>query len=50
MGRLEDALRIADRAGKRALDVAEELGFEQRFGERAAVDRARTGGADRLPC
>ena len=36
---LEHALGVGDRAGERALDVAEELGFEQRFGERAAVDR-----------
>ena len=35
---LKHALRIGDRAGERALDVAEQLGLEQRFGQRAAVD------------
>ena len=30
---------VGDGAGERALDVAEELGLEQRLGQRAAVDR-----------
>ena len=36
---LKHAFGVADRAGKRPFDMAEELGFEERFGERAAVDR-----------
>ena len=36
---LEPSLAVADRAGERAAHVAEELGFEQRFGNGAAVER-----------
>src|SRR6185369_5293701 len=36
---LEEALVVANRARERALHVAEELAFEKRFGERAAVER-----------
>ena len=36
---LEASLAVADGAGERAAHVAEELGFEQRFGNRAAVER-----------
>ena len=41
---LEPAGPVVDRAGKRALDVAEQLGFEQALGECSAVDPdIRTG-------
>src|SRR5262252_10944097 len=36
---LESALPVADGAGKRPSDMTEELGFEQRFGNGAAVQR-----------
>ena len=36
---LEPSLAVADRAGERAAHVAEQLGFEQRFRQRAAIDR-----------
>ena len=39
---LEPALAVGDGAGERAAHVAEELGFEQRLGNRAAVDARRT--------
>ncbi len=39
MGGLEHPFGVVDRACERALDVAEELRFQQRFGERAAIDR-----------
>src|SRR5690606_34770065 len=35
----EEAVLVPDRAGEGALDVAEELGFEERFGQRGAVHR-----------
>src|SRR5262245_52244252 len=38
-GLLEQAFLICDRAGEAPSRVAEELGFEQRFGQRAAIDR-----------
>ena len=38
-GHLKQSLVVAHRAGKRALDVAEQLGFEQLFGNRRAVHR-----------
>ena len=50
---LEASLARADRAGEGAAHVAEELGLEQRLGNRAAVDRdeavraARAGVVDR---
>jgi hypothetical protein len=34
---LEPALPVPHGAGKRASDVAKELGFEKRFGNRAAI-------------
>src|SRR5262245_62799186 len=37
--RLEEPSLVGQRAGERALDVAEELALEQGLGERAAVDR-----------
>ncbi len=37
IGLLETADAVADGAGKRALHVPEELGFEQSFGKRAAI-------------
>ena len=36
---LEPPLAVADRAGERAAHVAEQLGLEQRLGNRAAVER-----------
>ena len=39
VGRLEQAGIALDRAGERALDVAEQLGFEQRLRDGGAVDR-----------
>ena len=39
VGLLESALTRPDGSGKRASHVAEEFGFEQRFGNRTAVDR-----------
>ena len=36
---LDASLPVAHRAGERAAHVAEELGFEKRFGNGAAVDR-----------
>ena len=39
VGRLEAAVAALDRAGERAALVAEQLGLEQRLGERGAVDR-----------
>src|ERR1051325_7274744 len=39
LGFLEEALLVLDRAGEGALLVAEEFGFEQRFGQRGAIDR-----------
>ena len=39
VGLLEPSLPVADRARERAAHVTEELGFEQRLGNRAAVDR-----------
>ena len=46
VGELEPSLLQAERAGERALLVAEELGLEQRLGQRRAVDRhERPGGA-----
>ena len=39
---LEPALAIADGTCERAADVAEEFGFEQRLGNRTAVDRDKT--------
>ena len=48
VGRLELALLVRDRAGERALDVAEQLALEQVLGDRAAVDRdERLAGARR---
>ena len=57
---LEPALPIADRAGERAAHMAEQLGFEQRLGNRAAVERDEAdwraadccgeSRARRLPC
>ncbi len=38
MRRLEPPGLIIDRPGKRALDVAEQLAFEQAFGQRSTVD------------
>src|SRR5215213_8916170 len=39
LGRFEQALAVGDSAREGPFHVAEQLGFEQRFGERAAVDR-----------
>src|SRR5678815_4391417 len=39
VGRLELALLVRDRAGERALDVAEQLALEQVLWNRPAVDR-----------
>ena len=44
---LEPSLPRADRAGERAADVAEELRLEQRFRNRAAVERDEAVGAAR---
>ena len=44
---LESALARADGAGERAAHVTEQLGFEQRFGNRAAVERDEAMGAAR---
>ena len=41
------ARRLLDRAGEGAALVAEQLGFEQRLGDRRAVDRRRTLGPAR---
>src|SRR5512134_2407148 len=38
VGRLEPAHLVCDRPGERPLDVAEQLGFEEGFGERRAID------------
>ena len=38
-GHLEQAGLVAHRPGEGAADVAEQLGFEQRLGQRRAVDR-----------
>ena len=43
VGLLEAAVAARGRAGERALLVAEQLALEHAFGERAAVDAARTG-------
>ena len=43
MGEFEDAGSIADRAGEAAAHVAEQLGLEQRFGERRAIDGDERG-------
>ena len=54
LGRLEQALVTAGRAGERAFFVTEQFGLEQVLGHRAAVDRderlvlAVTGAVDRL--
>ena len=57
---LEPAGPIVDRAGERALDVAEELAFEQALGQSTAIDadvrasgaRAQVvnGAGDQAPC
>ena len=45
----EQARLVAHRAGERAAHVAEEFGFQQRFGQRGAVDGdKRTAGARAL--
>ena len=47
---LEHALGVGDGAGERALDVAEQLRFEQRLGRCAPQLIGTNGRPDRLPC
>ena len=42
LGDLDQPLLVAVGAGERAAHVAEQLGVEQRLGQRAAVDAPRT--------
>ena len=44
IGVLEQTSTLAQCAGKRPLGVTEELGFQQRFGNRRAVDRHEFSG------
>ena len=41
MGQFELSGLVAERPGEAAFDMAEQLGFEERFGEAGAVDRER---------